>query len=136
MRRPISPDFVSGNFADMTCLARMVVSGLPHHVTQRGNRREPLFFEDGDQEIYRDLLGEQTRKAVVEVWASCLMPNHVHLILNPRQADGLGRNCCNRYHVDAFPSERLRSFPDVLLVNGLKRQEQRDNKFNELCYGF
>jgi putative transposase len=44
----------------------MVVSGLPHHVTQRGNRREPIFFEDGDQEIYRDLLGEQTRKADVE----------------------------------------------------------------------
>jgi hypothetical protein len=46
-------------FALMTRLARMVVSGLPHHVTQRGNRREPIFFEDGDQEIYRDLLGEQ-----------------------------------------------------------------------------
>ena len=42
----------------------MVVSGLPHHVTQHGNRREPIFFEDGDQEIYRDLLGEQMRKAV------------------------------------------------------------------------
>jgi putative transposase len=59
----------------MTRLARMVVSGLPHHVTQRGNRREPIFFEDGDQEIYRDLLGEQVRKAEVEVWAYCLMPN-------------------------------------------------------------
>jgi putative transposase len=42
----------------MTRLARMVVSGLPHHVTQRGNRREAIFFEDGDQEIYRDLLGD------------------------------------------------------------------------------
>ena len=73
----------------MTRLARMVVSGPPHHVTQRGNRREPIFFEDGDQEIYSDLLGEQARKADVEVWAYCLMPNHVHL--NPRQADGLGR---------------------------------------------
>jgi putative transposase len=69
----------------------MVVSGLPHHVTQRGNRRESIFFEDGDQEIYRDLLGEQARKANVEVWAYCLMPNHVHLILNPRHAEGLGR---------------------------------------------
>ena len=75
----------------MTRLARMVVSGLPHHVTQRGNRRESIFFEDGDQEIYRDLLGEQARKADVEVWAYYLMPNYVHLILNPRQADGLGR---------------------------------------------
>jgi putative transposase len=41
----------------MTRLARMVVSGLPHHVTQRGNRREPIFFEDGDQEISRSVIG-------------------------------------------------------------------------------
>src|ERR1700719_3713990 len=74
----------------MTRLARMVVAGLPHHVTQRGNRREAIFFEDGDHDIYRDLLAEQTRKAGVEVWAYCLMPNHVHLILTPMRADGLG----------------------------------------------
>jgi putative transposase len=71
--------------------ARAVVAGLPHHVTQRGNRREAIFFEDGDQEIYRDLLAEQTRKAGVEVWAYCLMPNHVHLILTPTRAEGLGQ---------------------------------------------
>jgi putative transposase len=41
----------------MTHLARMVVSGLPHHVTQRSNRREAVFFEDGDQEIYCDMAG-------------------------------------------------------------------------------
>ena len=75
----------------MTRLARIVVPGLPHHVTQRGNRREPIFFEDGDQEIYRDLLAEQTRRAGVAVWAYCLMPNHVHLILTPKTAEGLGR---------------------------------------------
>jgi putative transposase len=68
----------------------MVVAGLPHHVTQRGNRREAIFFEDGDHDIYRDLLAEQTRKAGVEVWAYCLMPNHVHLILTPTRADRLG----------------------------------------------
>ena len=61
--------WVRGNFAHMTRLARMVVSGLPHHVTQRGNRRESIFFEDGDQEIYRDLLGEQARSAGATVGA-------------------------------------------------------------------
>ncbi len=75
----------------MTRLARIVVPGLPHHVTQRGNRREAIFFEDGDQEIYRDLLAQQAGKAGVEVWAYCLMPNHVHLILTPTTAEGLGR---------------------------------------------
>ena len=71
--------------------ARIIVPGFPHHVTQRGNRRQPIFFEDGDQEVYRDLLAEQTCKRGVEVWACCLMPNHVHLILAPSDETGLGR---------------------------------------------
>ena len=75
----------------MSRLARIVIPGLPHHVTQRGNRREAIFFEDGDHEIYRDLLAEQTLKAGVEDWAYCLMPNHVHLILKPGKSDALGK---------------------------------------------
>ena len=75
----------------MARLARIVIPGLPHHVTQRGNRREAIFFEDGDHEIYLDLLAEQTLKAGVAVWAYCLMPNHVHLILKPTRSDDLGR---------------------------------------------
>jgi putative transposase len=75
----------------MARLARIVIPGLPHHVTQRGNRREAIFFEDGDHEIYLDLLAEQTSKADVAVWAYCLMPNHVHLILKPTRSDDLGR---------------------------------------------
>lgn len=75
----------------MTRLARIVVPGVPHHVTARGNRREPIFFEDGDQDLYCELLSEQMRKARVEVWAYCLMPNHVHLILRPETADGMAR---------------------------------------------
>lgn len=75
----------------MARLPRIVVPGCPHHVTARGNRREPIFFEDGDQDIYCDILAGQMRKADVEVWAYCLMPNHVHLILCPRDANGLAR---------------------------------------------
>jgi putative transposase len=75
----------------MARLARIVVPDCPHHVTARGNRREPIFFEDGDQEIYADTLAEQVRKARVEVWAYCLMPNHVHLILFPRTENGLAQ---------------------------------------------
>ena len=74
----------------MARLARVVAPQLPHHVTQRGNRREPIFFEDGDQEVYRDLLAEQVKKRGVEVWSYCLMPNHVHLILVPSDELGLG----------------------------------------------
>jgi putative transposase len=75
----------------MARLARIVAPGIPHHVTARGNRREAIFFEDGDQDLYCDLLAEQMRKAGVEVWAYCLMPNHVHLILRPSDTSGLGK---------------------------------------------
>ena len=52
----------------MSRLARSVVPGLP--LTQRSNRREPIFFEDGDQEVYRDLLAEQAIRRRVEVRAT------------------------------------------------------------------
>ena len=74
----------------MPRLARVVAPGVPHHVTQRGNRRGPIFFEDGDQAHYRTLLAQQARRRGVAVWAYCLMPNHVHLILTPSDEVGLG----------------------------------------------
>jgi putative transposase len=75
----------------MARLARVVIPGVPHHVTQRGNRRGQTFFEDADYALYRDLLGEAAAKAGAEVWAYCLMPNHVHVILTPSDEDGLRR---------------------------------------------
>ena len=75
----------------MARLARLVVPGLPHHVTQRGNRRGATFFEDGDYALYRDLLADAAGWARTEVWAWCLMPNHVHVILVPSDEDGLRR---------------------------------------------
>ena len=73
----------------MARLARVVVPGLPHHVTQRGNGRARTFFGDEDYALYRDLLASHCRAAEVEIWAWCLMPNHVHLLLVPRDSDGL-----------------------------------------------
>jgi putative transposase len=75
----------------MARLARVVVAGSPHHVTQRGNGRAQTFFGDGDYQLYRDLLAASCRAAGVEIWSWVLMPNHVHLILNPADADGLRR---------------------------------------------
>jgi putative transposase len=73
----------------MARLARVVMPGVPHHVTQRGNRRQQVFFGDEDYAIYKTLLAEGCREAGVAVWAYCLMPNHVHLILRPGDEDGL-----------------------------------------------
>ncbi len=68
--------FLSCYVSPMARLARVIVPGLPHHVTQRGNRREPIFFEDGDQRFIAASWPSAARRGV-EVWAYCLMPNHV-----------------------------------------------------------
>jgi putative transposase len=67
----------------MVRLARLVIPGLPHHVTQRGNGRVQTFFGDADYVLYRDLLAQACALAEVAVWSWVLMPNHVHLILVP-----------------------------------------------------
>jgi putative transposase len=72
-------------------LARVVIPDVPYHVTQRGNRRQQTFFEDGDFALYRELLSDAARKAGTQIWSYCLMPNHVHLIVVPGDEDGLRR---------------------------------------------
>lgn len=75
----------------MARIARVIAPGIPHHITQRGNRRMPTFFSDADYRTYLDLMGEWCRKCGVAVWAYCLMPNHVHLIAVPEHEDSLHR---------------------------------------------
>jgi len=75
----------------MARLARVVVPGMPHHVTQRGNRRQQTFFRDDDYQAYLDLMAEWCGEHEVQIWAYCLMPNHVHLIAVPKTGDGLRR---------------------------------------------
>jgi putative transposase len=69
--------------------ARLVLPGIPHHVTQRGNRRQQTFFSEADYALYLKLLRFWCGKAGTAIWAWCLMPNHVHLVLVPGRADGL-----------------------------------------------
>ncbi|MGK2906657.1 MAG: REP-associated tyrosine transposase [Desulfuromonadales bacterium] len=71
--------------------SRAVAVGYPHHVTQRGNNREPVFFDDADRFAYLEALNHYTRKCNVAIWAYCLMPNHVHLLVVPHTPDGLAR---------------------------------------------
>lgn len=73
----------------MARISRIVLPGVPHHVTQRGNRRQRTFFNDADYQAYVGLLRKACRINNTEVWAWCLMPNHVHLILVPAFEDGL-----------------------------------------------
>src|SRR5512140_2761581 len=75
----------------MARLARVVVPGYPHHVTQRGNRRQKTFLRKDDYTAYLELMAEWCGRCGVAVWAYCLMPNHVHLIVVPKSEDGLRR---------------------------------------------
>lgn len=69
--------------------SRLVVPGVPYHVTQRGNRRMPTFFCPEDYVRYLALLARWGVAAGVEILAFCLMPNHVHLVCIPAHKDAL-----------------------------------------------
>ena len=74
----------------MARLARVVVPGLPYHVTHRGNRRGRIFFEEEDRESYLAHLERYSRQHGLAIWAWCLMTNHVHLIVVPETKDSMG----------------------------------------------
>jgi putative transposase len=73
----------------MARIARVVVPGMPHHITQRGNRRQMTFFNDDDYHAYLELMAHWCRQCHVDIWAYCLMPNHVHLIAVPESEAAL-----------------------------------------------
>ena len=75
----------------MARIARVVAPDLPHHITQRGNRRYETFFCEEDYETYRALMAQWCARCGVAIWAYCLMPNHVHLIAAPSSEEGLRR---------------------------------------------
>ncbi|GJL98332.1 MAG: transposase [Methyloligella sp.] len=81
----------------MARLSRLVVPDHPHHITQRGNRREQVFFSQADYEAYLDFLRDALIVSQAEVWAWCLMPNHVHLIVTPKDQDGLRKTVANTH---------------------------------------
>ena len=73
----------------MPRLARTVCAQVPHHITQRGNRREDVFLTDEDRQAYLDWLKEYAEKYQVDILAYCLMTNHLHLIAVPATGQGL-----------------------------------------------
>jgi putative transposase len=73
----------------MPRIARVVIPRIPHHLTQRGNRREDVFFADGDRQRYLQLLLEYSVKHSLETLAYCLRTNHVHPVSVPAQVDTL-----------------------------------------------
>jgi putative transposase len=69
--------------------ARLVLPNVPHLVTQRGEPGRRAFSADADYGLYLDLLGQACAKAGTAIWAWCLIPDRVHLVLVPAHGDGL-----------------------------------------------
>ena len=83
----------------MPRIARIVLENIPYHITQRGNGRQQVFFDDQDYRLYLDLLRIYAEDAQLRLWAYCLMPNHVHLIAVPEPADAMA-SALGRTHAD------------------------------------
>lgn len=84
----------------MARIARVVIPDAPHHVIQRGNRRQRTFFSDADYRAYLLLLKKWAQACSVRILVYCLMPNHTHSIAVPREKDSLARafgGCHERY---------------------------------------
>ena len=76
----------------MPRVARIVLPGYAHHVTQRGNNRQDVFFVDQDRKVYLEILAEQSALYGLTVEGYCLMGNHVHIIGTPQTEESLSKS--------------------------------------------
>jgi len=70
---------------------RIAIPAYPHHIIQRGNNRQAIFFTPDDYRYYLDCLGQAKSKCQCRIYAYVMMTNHVHLLVEPRQGKDLGR---------------------------------------------
>ena len=98
----------------MARMARVVVSEFPHHIIQRGNRRQKVFFNENDYRQYLALLKNYSDRFKVDILAYCLMPNHAHLIAIPHE-DGNLAQAIGETHRDII--SRTRNSGDTILIS-------------------
>ncbi|HWC96908.1 MAG TPA: transposase [Candidatus Sulfopaludibacter sp.] len=78
----------------MARLPHVIVPGVAHHVTQRGNNRQPVFQNDDDRSLYLRLLQRHAVANGARILGYCLMTNHVHLVVTPERENSLARTFC------------------------------------------
>jgi len=95
----------------MARLPRLTIPGYPHHIIQRGNNRQPIFFDDEDHRHLLQHLGETLRALPLALHAYVLMPDHIHLLATPQAPDTLGRaaQSLGRRYVGYFNARHGRS---------------------------
>jgi putative transposase len=75
----------------MARIARIVVPGVPHHITQRGNNHQDVFFVEDDRREYLRLLAMNAARYGLQVLGYCLMTNHMHLVGVPKASESLAK---------------------------------------------
>lgn len=75
----------------MSRITRVCVINYPHRVTQRGNNRETVFFEGENREFYLKTLSTYSHEWAFEIWAYCLMTNHIHILIVLGEEESLAR---------------------------------------------
>ena len=76
----------------MPRLARVVAVGVPHHVTQRGNNRQQVFFSDQQRRLYLATLAGYATRNQLQILGYCLMPNHIHAVVVPQLQTSMGHS--------------------------------------------
>lgn len=75
----------------MSRIARIIAIEYPHHIVQRGNNKQVIFFDDADKQLYLKLLKKFSKECGCKIKAYCLMKNHVHLLLIPNQRNSIAK---------------------------------------------
>ena len=91
----------------MPRVARVVIPGVPHHVTQRGNNRQDVFFTDDDRRAYLQILAVQSQRFKLAILGYCLMTNHVHLLAVPERKNSLARAVGRTHYLYTLYINRL-----------------------------
>ncbi len=115
--------------------ARILLNNVCYHIINRGNQKQNIFLEDSDFESYLQLLKHFKRKYSIKLFGYCLMPNHIHIVLEPKKPDGLARfmQVLNQTYTTWFNSKYKKTghlwqgrFKNMVI--------QKDNYFVECVY--
>lgn len=119
----------------MPRVARIVVPGAAHHVTQRGNDHQDVFFGDDDRLAYLELLEQQARRFGLWIEGYCLMTNHVHVVGVPMHEDSLAKAIGRTHFLYAQYVNRVHNRSGHLWQNRFYSCAMDDVRvLNALCY--
>ena len=119
----------------MPRVARIVLPGVPHHVTQRGNNRQEVFFVDDDRRYYLSMLKAQSERFGLRVLGYCLMPNHVHLVIVPEREESLARGLGRAHFLYTQYINRLHKLSGHLWQNRFFSCAMEDTHlWRAMCY--